>query len=98
MGCDLWILEHSSTGQYDGSWVHGLPSKIGSHFCDEHLDWVAKLFKSLPSVPQLVPTVAAPVVEGNPAEAEEHLVADGSNVPPPGVQAVTQGEQPASGG
>ena len=66
-----------------------------SQFCDEHLDGMAKLFKSLPSVPRVVvPTVAAQVVEENPAEAIEHLVTDGNDVLPPGVQAVGHVEQP----
>ena len=77
-GCDLWIMEHSITGQYDGSWVHGLPSKMESQFCDEHLDGMAKLFKSLPSVPRVVvPTVAAQIVDGSSTEAIEPLIADG---------------------
>ena len=97
MGCDLCIMEHSSTGQYDGSWVHGLPSKIESQFCDEHLDGVAKLFKSLPSVPRVVvPMVAAPIVDGSSTEAMGPLVVNGNIVPQPEDQSGGQGNSAAA--
>ena len=32
-------------GQYDGSWVQGLPSRMETKMRDEHLDCLTKLFK-----------------------------------------------------
>ena len=56
---------------------------------------MAKLFKSLPSVPRVVvPTVTAQIVDENPAEAIEPLIADGNVVPPPEDQSVGHVEQP----
>ena len=51
-------------GQYDGAWVHELPSKMESQFCDEHLDGLAKMFKNTQPAGRPVESVAVAVDDG----------------------------------
>ena len=73
-------------GQYDGAWVHGLPSKMEAQFCDEHLDGLAKMFKHpQPAARPVEPVAGADGGDAHVAGADRVDApvagADGGNVP-----------------